>query len=364
MAIKLAYVKNGDPTELEDTIMNMLISNIDSSDYKTVIGIINEFSTKDTAGALRCFEFAFMNKIDALSDHELLEMILITVINCFIKDKSAITEYKQQNLQRFLDNAEKKFAKSLTLKCSSSAVTLLWNAGKSESKNNRFDESIRWFNLALHNLLQVNECDKAKIQRALQNCYINTGELDEAIKIYNSMSEQEKRNLITQYNMFKIYANKEDETNLLGCLKQMTTSSEKNLVPLLSLCATNTDVNSRVAIESMMMLFKHINTELDYKVSIPAALRCVIELILKDSVYTEYYETLLTLFKEAHKFAKDSKNIKDYRFNIDELEWFSAQAFNVSRDCLINGSPIYGDSFAAVSIDVSILSYSSSLAFY
>lgn len=334
----------------------MLLS-IDHTELKTAIGIINEFATRDTASALRCFDFAFTNKVDAISDYEVLEMIIIAVISNYIKDKNALTEFKQQNLRNFLDNAEKKVARPLSLKCSSSAVTLLWNAGKTETKNNKFDESIGWFELALHNLLQVNEVDKAKIQRALQNSYISIGEYGEVIKVYNGMSEQEKRSLITQYNMFKVYANKEDETQLLACLKGMTKSNEQNLVPLLSLCANNLEVNSRVAIEAMMMLFKNINTELDSKVSIPAALRYVLELILKGSAYTEYYDTLLTLFKEAYKFANDSKNIKDYRFTVFELEWFSAQAFNVSRDCLINGSFIYGDSFAAISIDVGILSF-------
>lgn len=357
LSIKLINVKNGDPSEIEEVIMRMLMSNnFPMPDFKVILGVINDFALKDTTGAIKCFEYVFTNRLDPTIDHDTLEMILVAMINIYIKDKSLLPDHKQQNLVQFFDIAEKRFIKALSRKCSSGAITLLWNAGKSESKNNKFDESIGWFKLALHRLLQVNDIDRAKIQRAIQNSLINVDRYDDAIKIFQQMDDTEKKSLITQYNMFKVYSQKGEENKVMICLKEMTTSNEQNLIPLLSLCATSSNINTRIAIESMMLLFKNINVGLDSKVSIPSALRCVIGLILKNDTYKEeYLDTLLTLLQEAFKFAKDSKNIENYRFTMEELEWFSSQAFNISRECLINEDFIYGDLFAELSINLNSL---------
>lgn len=356
LSIKLINIKNGDSSEIEELIMRMLMSNSDSSDFKVIMGTINDFAVRDAKGALKCFEYAFINKIDPDEDHDTLEMIFIAVLNVYIRDKSSMTQSRQKNLTQFFEVVERKLVKPLSRKCSSSGITLLWNAGKVESKNNNFEDSIGWFDLALHRLLQVNDIDKAKIQRAIQNSYINVGKFDNAIKIYNSMNAQEKKSLITQYNMFKVYLSNEDENKVLDCLKEMSESNEQNLVPLLSLCAMNSTANTRVAIESMMLLFKNINTGLDSKVSIPSALRYVVELILKEgTIRKQYLDTLLNLLREAIKFANDSKNIKGYKFTIDELEWFSAQSFNIARECLIDNDFIYGDLFADLSVQISSL---------
>ncbi|CAM9013301.1 unnamed protein product [Wickerhamomyces anomalus] len=357
LSIKLINVKNGDPSEIEEVIMRMLMSNnFPMPDFKVILGVINDFALKDTTGAIKCFEYVFTNRLDPTIDHDTLEMILVAMINIYIKDKSLLPDHKQQNLVQFFDIAEKRFIKALSRKCSSGAITLLWNAGKSESKNNKFDESIGWFKLALHRLLQVNDIDRAKIQRAIQNSLINVDRYDDAIKIFQQMDDTEKKSLITQYNMFKVYSQKGEENKVMICLKEMTTSNEQNLIPLLSLCATSSNINTRIAIESMMLLFKNINVGLDSKVSIPSALRCVIGLILKNDTYKEeYLDTLLTLLQEAFKFAKDSKNIENYKFTMEELEWFSSQAFNISRECLINEDFIYGDLFAELSINLNSL---------
>jgi len=356
LSIKLINVKNGDPSEIEMLIMRMLISNTDPSNLKTIIGIINDFATKDRVGALNCLEFAFTNKADPNTDQDSLEIILISMINLYTKSKNLISEENQVKLTNVLDIAEKKFTRPLSRKCSSSAITLLWNIGKSNTKNNEYEESIGWFKLALHKFLQVNEVDKAKIQRAIQNSLINLERYDEAIEVYDSMSEQEKKSSICQYNMFKVYSYKKDEGKLTECLKIMCGSSEENMIPLLSLCAVNPNTNTRVAIQSMMLLFKNINSGIDSKVSIPTALRYVIELILKEDTFrSEYLDTLLNLLKEAYKFANDSKNLKGYLFSVEELQWFSAQAFNIARECLLNEDFVFGSLFAEVSTNLNLL---------
>ncbi|CCH44259.1 hypothetical protein BN7_3820 [Wickerhamomyces ciferrii] len=326
--------KNGDVVEIEDLIMRMLMS-IKSSELKEALGLINDFSTRDAPGAIRCFEYAFNSNTEKESDHNVIELIIVAIVNIYIKDDTNLSEYKQQNLVSFLDTAQKKLAKALSRKCAASCITLLWNTGKTCTKNSSFEDSLGWFKLALHSILDINEIDKAKIQRAIQNSYINLERYDEAIKVYKTMDDKEKYGLISQYNMFKVYSSKGDEMSLMSCLKRMTTSEDKNLIPLLSLCATNVQSSTRVAVESMLALFKKIDTGIDNKVSIPTSLRCVIEMILKQDDYLfKYSETLLTILREAYKFANDSKTIESYKFTIEEIQWFSAQAFNISRDCV------------------------------
>lgn len=352
LAIRLSNLRPDDSLSApEETIMRMIMTVPLIPNFKQIIGIINEHSKDNPTNAIKCFEYLFTNKIDPQEEHQYLELLFVAVINCFVKDKINVATTRQENLAKFLDVSERIFSKPFSKKCSSSSVTLLWASGKSEIKNMNFPDAIGWLQLTLHKTVLINEVDRAKVQRALQNCYINLNQHDEAIKIYDEMKEEEKGNLITQYNMFKVYTHKEDESNILELLKNISKhSGEKNMIPLLSLCALNTTSNSRVALETILTLFKNLDTSVGVEISIASTLRSVIQLLLKELLNKkEHISNLLTLFQEACKFARDCKYITNYKFSIEELKWFSAQAFNVARECVISNDSLNGGFFAEIS---------------
>lgn len=352
--IKLKRLQSVHTNEIEQSIIQMLMSVPIISNFKSILSIINEHSNSDPLSAIKCFEFTMTNKLDPETDQDALEMLLIAMINAYIKDLLTPIDIKHEKLFKFFDISEKLFIKPICKKTSSTAVTLLWTTGKKELKNNNFEDAIHWFELILHRMIQVNEDDKSKTQRALQNCYINIENYDEALKIYELMNDEGKKSLITQYNLFKIYMEINDEIKLMKSLKKISESNEKIAIPLLSLCAINTKSNSRIAIESMLKLFKKIKNQNDLEISISKTVRCVIELILKESnelFEKEYTNTLLTLFDEAFKFANDTIHVKNYKFSNDELKWFASKSFNISRNCLINEDYVNGEMISQISIN-------------
>ncbi|KAH3688386.1 hypothetical protein WICPIJ_000629 [Wickerhamomyces pijperi] len=354
LAIRLSNLRPNESSNMsgsEEIIMRMIMTVPLIPNFKQIIGIINEHSRDNPSNAIKCLEYLFTNRIDPQEEHQYLELVFVAVVNCFVKDKINVANTRQSDLAKFLDVSERTFSRPLSKKCSSSSVTLLWASGKSEIKNGNFTDAIGWLQLTLHKSVLINEVDKAKVQRALQNCHINLCEYDQAIDIYEAMKPEEKMSLISQYNMFKIYTQKEDEPKILESLKNIAKNTgEKNMIPLLSLCALNTTSNTRVALETILILFKNLDATVGIDISIASTLRSVIQLLLKELPNKkEYIANLLTLFEEAYKFAKDCKYIKNYKFSIEELKWFSAQAFNVSRECLIAKDSLNGGFFADIS---------------
>ncbi|ONH66231.1 Sporulation-specific protein 22 [Cyberlindnera fabianii] len=344
LAIELAKIR-GTTVDIESIIMRMIMSVSISENFKAILGLINDYAATDPYSAIKCYEYAFTNKLDPEKDHDGLEMLFVAMVNAYIKDKATAVEYKRKGLTLFFESAEKLFLRPLSKKCSSSSITLLWTAGKSCMKSNEFQDSVIWLSLGLHRVLQINDVDKGKFQRALQNAYLNLDEHTKTIDIYTTMSPESKDSLIAQYNMFKLYNALKDEEKMLGCLKKLVGYDEKNVIPLLSLCAINCESSSRVAIESMMLLFSKISGGWESEISIASTIKSVIELILKEmnqSFKGQYCETLLTMFQEAQKFAQSNPTT----FSIDELKWFGAQSFNVARTCLIEGDYFYGDMIA------------------
>jgi tetratricopeptide (TPR) repeat protein len=339
--------------DMEDLIMRMIMTVPILSNFKQILGILNDYALGDPQSAIKCFEYTFTNRLEPETDQECLEMLLVAMVNAHAKDKITPVSIKIDSLRKFLDDAERILVKNISKKCSSSAVTLLWTSGKTECKNNNSTDAIGWFQAALHRVLQVNEIDKAKIERALQNCYIQLEEYDKALEVCKNMSMEAQNSLITQYNNFKIYTLQGDEDKMLTSLQNISKFDEKSVIPLLSLCALNCETNTRVAIESMMCVFQKVNQGLKSDISIPTTLKFVIELILKqeESLFqSQYKETLLTLFQEVHRFAE-----KNSMFTVEELKWFCASSFNISRDCLSNEDYASGDFFAQASSSLNSL---------
>ncbi|KAH3673622.1 hypothetical protein WICMUC_003525 [Wickerhamomyces mucosus] len=354
LGIQLSNLKNNPISNVEEIVMRMVMSVPIRENFKGILGMINEHGKENSANAIRCYEYIFTNRLNPIDDHDNLELVFIAMLNAYIKD--APDANRHEKLLKFLDIAERMLSKPISKKCSSSAVTLLWSFGKSKIKNSEFADAVSWLKLTLHKVILINEVDQAKVQRALQNAYIQLNEFENAIKYYEEMSTTEKNCVLTQYNMFKVYTHQENEIEVLKCLGKISDSSEKNILPILTLCASSTTVNTRIALETILVLLKKLDKDVGIDISIPTTLRSVIELILKED-NPEYLCNLLILFREAYKFAKDCKHIKNYKFSDEELKWFCSQAFNISRSCLVSKDFTNGEFFSGFCIDfISLIS--------
>lgn len=338
--------------DMEDILMRMIMTIPIVANLKQILGIINDFTQSHADSAIKCFEYLFTNRLEPSLDQEAMEMVLVALVNAHVKDKVSPVPSKIDRLVKFFDDAERILMKAISKKCSSSSVTLLWTSGKTECKNNNFKDAIGWFQLGLHRLLQLNDIDKAKFQRALQNCFVQLDEDDKALAVFDQMSLEAQNSLITQYNNFKIYLHQNNEIEMMASLQRLVKFDEKNVVPLLSLCAINCERNTRMAIESMLCVFQKVQQGFPTDISIPNTLKFVIELIQRQDItmQDQYKDTLLTLLQEAQSFEE-----KNHTFTIEELKWFCASSFNLSRDSLKGGSFRYGDLFASVSTELNIL---------
>lgn len=347
-----------DEEAIFDTIMKMIMSIEITSNFDAVVSSINEFAVMNIKKALRCLDYIFLNKMDPGKDQNWLEKVMIARFFTTTQAKTINDSEKVDSLSDFRCLMERRLTHVPSKHVMSSIITLLWNSGKKLEKSGNLRQSIGYYKLALNELISQNYGDRAKVQRALQNAYINIGEFCEAEKIHELMDPPDKASPLSQLQMLRIHLHAQDEVKAYRCLENIRNSGQENAIRILILAAAECKRCSDLAVRGMLMLLEMLEdievTEKncsDISFSTACLLRYTVQMIVKmaeddtQEVFGKYLKTLETLIKNGVSFFKRYNLLKTLEprlkkdssnrevISVDEVEWFASTSYNIALQC-------------------------------
>lgn len=367
LAIKFHELhKPGDYVYLEDILMQMLSTINVSANIEGIIGFINHQAELDTASALRCLDYIFFNKMNSTIDSNVLELCLATRFFIISQSKALTNDIKIRDMTQTLNNVQKMMTKRLSKSCAAGIITLLFNEGKQLYKTGKQAESVEWFNLALNELFSTEHIDTGKIQRALQFAMVDLGDFDSVEQIYFEMSPSDQRNALTQLNMFRVYAHRNDFDGAKKCLDTLKESNNDKSVDALIIAVSECKRSTDWGVYGMLSMFdkiQHMENKIAHTrgASVICSLRYTIQMLLKmtekDGIQDvgKYLPTLHMLLNKGSEFIKTAKTLKqlagkvqnpgiyDEAISIDDIEWFASACYNLVRKLLNEGRITYLD---------------------
>ncbi|CCF56427.1 hypothetical protein KAFR_0B01280 [Kazachstania africana CBS 2517] len=356
--LNVSLIKKKDITDYDsiNEILIRMITSVDiSSNFESIMGCINEFAEANTKMALVSLDYMFTNKIDPQQETELLEKLLLTRVFITTQSKTMNESDILKSLETFCENLKKILMHRLTKNTVSCIITLLWNSGKKLEKMEKYNEAINYYELALDELFCKDYTEIAKIQRALQSCYIMNEDFENAEKVYHKMKEFDKKSPLTQLLMTKISLQKNDKSSVLQCLEKIKNSDEDNSINAFILAITECKKLPELVVSGVTLLFEKLQdkeqgkgTTTNWSVPTLCLIRYTIQMIIKlaekeESAITNYFNTIAILLQKAltclqklmlsnhiHMREKTNDEVVEESISVDEIEWFASVAYNTA----------------------------------
>ncbi|CCC67925.1 hypothetical protein NCAS_0A13670 [Naumovozyma castellii] len=334
---------------IEEILMRMIMSVNIIENFDTILGCIKEFAEMNTKLAIICLDYIFSNKLDPHSDQKYLEKIL--VLRFFLTTQSKILSSTEMatSLEEFCDQIERILVSSMSKHTISSIVTLLWNTGKQLEKQYDYSKAAKFYELSLKNVISQGYHDKAKIQRALQNSYLNLQDLPTVERIFNEMTSSDQDDPLTQLLMLRVSLFKDDTVNALKYLRNIQKAETKISVDILILGVAECKRSTELAIDGLQLLFEKLKTvheNTSWPVPTLCLLRYTLQMVFKMvedeglPKFKEYISIITKLLEKAHEYLQrikilnklnmhsDSKLAYEESVSVDEIEWFCSMSYN------------------------------------
>ncbi|ODV85581.1 hypothetical protein CANARDRAFT_7688 [[Candida] arabinofermentans NRRL YB-2248] len=363
LMIELLYLQKSEQSKIEEVFMQMIMTiPLNHENFKEVLGLLNKNSVQNPEQSKRCLLYVFNNKLqfDQQGDSEIAEFCLTSLLwMVTVKSSEGSNESKLEEAKSMLELAERKFLTGLSRDCLSCTITLFWSMGKSCIKLGNNRNAISWFELCLHRFLvtndknQINKEDTGKIYRNILRCYLQTGEFESLIKLYQEMSQEEKLNPLTQYYMFSCYLGLSNYREAIKSLEQVSMSSDSRSLNVVALCVIKAQDSDKADFlnEAMSKLLKVCAVSNGEVVSdniiLPIALRASVYLATKQfesqcavNDNTSMLNSLALLkdfFAQSINVLSKVSQIKasyDSELAEIDLEWFASSSYSIGVTCL------------------------------
>lgn len=360
---------------IEDVLMKMIMSVDIASSFDAIVSTINDFAATSPKKAANALDYIFLNKLNPQNNQQCLEKIAVSRFFLTTQAKKMTILEIIESLEDFSGSFERRFKCQISKTTMSSIITLLWNSGKKLEKNGNYHESIRFFKLALKDVLSQNYEDKAKLQRALQNAYLMTEDYIEAEKVYESMDSRDKTSPLTQLMLLRICIHRRGEHAALECLNNIRNSEQENAVDVLILAATECKRSTQLAVRAMSLLFEAMESrqatrEISSNWCFPtmSLLRYTLQMIMKmaeddrQQIFTHYSTTVKSLLNNGVEFLTRSKVLGSLTcrsekspmsqgsISVHEIEWFAATSYNIALQCQKYNMEPHQSDFASLSL--------------
>ncbi|RLV90782.1 Sporulation-specific protein [Spathaspora sp. JA1] len=363
---------NVDEDQVEHTLMRMVMSIDLNSNVDRVLYLLKERVKTNFRGVNKCLDYLFSKQ--GFSDDQ-LDIFLTTkfVMNAVLSMDEA-HQIRIGELNNFIQLAERKLTKQLSLTTRSSVIALVWNQGMKCYNQEKFNESIEWFQLALSRLFFIEYStnqDRGKVLRAIQNSYIALEKFEESIQVINSMEEEDKQSTLTQYNLFRSQMSLGREKEALKCISKIATQASS--LSIMTTAACIIEAKSKISNEAMLQTMLSLLTTLidvdvnsnlfaerfkSHEIVIPVAIRCTVVMLCAEIEKGNSEDNTKTLLEMLEKTSKVAKKINQQKgqankihiFTIDDLEWFASKAFNTAITCHNQNKLLEGSKFCKLSI--------------
>ncbi|KAI1807755.1 SPO22-domain-containing protein [Daldinia bambusicola] len=256
-----------------------------------------------------------------------------------------------QELRTIFDNIAAKLETSLSAAAVLAIQVLIWKKVDAAFNEGALDITEKWCHVAIHPALRHSgPANTAKITRKLMCCALQRNSLDNATKVFQSMSESTRREPMTLYLAYKLALRSRDQEMASNCLRHIIEASPKDPQYLYACCIDAQEANDKVcAIEALKHLIQNSEYNSTDAVHLPALLRVVIRLeisLLNDREENDAGRSLIIddicqVFEGVvPAIQRDPRNGNgDKIFTVEELDWFGKNAYNLAVKMVNTGQP-------------------------
>ncbi|GAB1313483.1 sporulation-specific protein 22 [Madurella fahalii] len=232
-------------------------------------------------------------------------------------------------------------SKPLSAEAAVAAQALIWKKLEFSYGQGQYDLAESWCQLSLHSVFQnCGPSNTSKLERKLLLCALARNSLDAAVSIIHTMSQQSWNEPMTAYLAFKVAIRVEDREMAEKCLE--TVAQAPDHIDYLGACIAESqkagDIHCAIA------ALKKLQSGYEYKepnpVHLPALFRCTIRLLNLltstsgtgtggDGIVNDLCEQFDAVVLALERQKADNASVRKL-FTIDELEWFSRNAYNLA----------------------------------
>ncbi|KAL2160174.1 hypothetical protein VTH06DRAFT_1830 [Thermothelomyces fergusii] len=230
-------------------------------------------------------------------------------------------------------------SKPLGPEAAAAAQALLWKKLESNYSQGNYDLAESWCHLSLHDSFRnCGTANRSKLERKLLLCALARNSFDAATSIIHGMSPQSRKEPMTAYLSFKVAVRIEDRALAESCLE--TVAQAPDHVDYLGACIAESQKAGDVvcAIAALRKLQEKYEYTEPSPVHLPALFRCTIRLLNLlaerpgvdgDGIVgdlCESFESVVSALEQRNKSSSAGHKL----FTVDELEWFSRNAYNLA----------------------------------
>ncbi|CAI4064608.1 hypothetical protein SKDZ_09G0930 [Saccharomyces kudriavzevii ZP591] len=365
LAIKLVKRKDiTNPAEtIEEILMRMIMSANITSNFQTIMASINDLSELNTKLSIVCLDYLLFNKLNSKNDKKLLEKALCSRFLITTQSKTMKDSEMAESLDDFCAQFERILSEPLSKHAISCIITLLWNTGKKLEKMENYVDSIKFYKLALKDIISQNYSDRGKIQRALQVVYNKIHDYSNTLKIYQHMDEVDKQSPLCQLLILQFFLANDNTEEALTCLRQIKSSEDERSTEALILAVAECKRKTDLSVQGLLMLFEKLQSKSNPQSISPTSgsqtlsiLRYTLQMIVKVSeeesreTFVNYLPTVEKLVLKAIEFLRTVKLLNELPSDVEkeviyqqsvtvnEIEWFASFSYNVAVKCLTDES--------------------------
>lgn len=314
-------------------VLRRLIKDFNSSDagFKLIIHHIRKLHDKSPGAACAVLD-DFILSLRGVDDNSWMEKAVITRMWMITNQRD--TNETIETVRGVLSN----LTRPLSAEAAVAAQALIWKKLESNYSQKKYDIAENWCRLSLHHIFQnCGPGNMAKLERKLLLCALAQNELETAITAVQSLSKQSWREPMTAYLAFKVAIRCEDRTLAEQCIH--TIGQAPDHVDFLGACIAES--HKKGDIFCAIAALKKLQENYEYKdpnpINLPALFRCLIRLLNilaenPDERQEDFIKDLCRQFDivvyALERQANDPGTPK--LFTIDELEWFSRNAYNLA----------------------------------
>ncbi|KFY01778.1 hypothetical protein V490_00767 [Pseudogymnoascus sp. VKM F-3557] len=312
--------------------------------FKLIMHHIRKLNDKGPSLACNMLDSFLQSRLFEAGNDEWIEKALINRIwvstNC--RDYPEVLKSVGDALEIVGSNMNKPLSASAT----HTAQTLLWKRIESNYSEGKYEAAEGWCRLAMQRVFeQAGDLNKAKIVRKLLLCALGRGDISDARGILSQIPESSRDDPMTRLLMFKI-AIRTNELELASeCLKKVYEAATNDSTMLYACVLDAQQVGDKtLAIEGLQLVLQKYEYSAPSSANFPGLLRCMIRLILskiesveseKDIDVSSAVDQLCKLFDggstQAQRLSKqEDKDTRAKLWTIQELDWFSKNAYNLS----------------------------------
>ncbi|KAK4101092.1 SPO22-domain-containing protein [Parathielavia hyrcaniae] len=321
-------------SEAYSVVLQYIIRNFASSDsgFKLIMHHIRKLHDKSPGAACAVLD-DFIVALGRAANGGWLEKAVVTRMWMITNQRDSVeTVNAAQTILGHL-------AKPLSAEAAVAAQALLWKKLESNYGQGQYDLAESWCQLSLHKVFyNCGAANSSKLERKLLMCALAKNSLDAAASVINKMSQQSWKEPMTAYLAFKVAIRLEDREMAEKCLE--TVGQAPDHVDYLGACIAESQKAGDImcAISALKKLQEKYEYAEPNTVHLPALFRCSIRLLnllaerpaadtsnIVTDLCGEFEAVVLALERQ-----KGDSSARRKLFTVDELEWFSRNAYNLA----------------------------------